>query len=73
MPNYGSYEKFPYTNFHGLNLDWLLEKMKELEEKVDTGITDEIRRVVSTLVIQDVYDPATETLTIDLVLPPEEG
>lgn len=72
MPNYGSYEKFPYTNFHGLNLDWLLEKMKELEEKVDTGITDEIRRVVSTLVIQDVYDPATETLTIDLVLP-EEG
>ena len=40
MPNYGSYEKFPYTNFHGLNLDWLLQKMQELEAKVDTEVME---------------------------------
>lgn len=27
--------KLPWSNFHELNLDWLLEKMKELEEKVN--------------------------------------
>lgn len=26
------FEKFPYTNFHELNLDWLLERMKALGE-----------------------------------------
>ena len=25
----------PFSNFHELNLDWLLLKMKELEEKVN--------------------------------------
>lgn len=24
------FENFPYTNFHELNLDWLLERMKAL-------------------------------------------
>lgn len=72
MPNYGSYEKFPYTNFHGLNLDWLLQKMQELEAKVDTEVMEEIRRVVSSLVIEDIYDADTETLTITLLLPDEE-
>lgn len=72
MPNYGSYEKFPYTNFHGLNLDWLLQKMQELEAKVDTEVIEEIRRVVSSLVIEDIYDADTETLTITLLLPEED-
>ena len=27
--------KLPWSNFHELNLDWILEKMKELEEKVN--------------------------------------
>lgn len=27
----GLFNNFPYTNFHELNLDWLLKKMKELE------------------------------------------
>lgn len=26
------FEQFPYTNFHDLNLDWILKKLKELEE-----------------------------------------
>jgi hypothetical protein len=28
------FEHFPYTNFHDLNLDWLLKKVKELVDKV---------------------------------------
>lgn len=29
------YDKFPYTNFHELNLDWILSKVKELQENID--------------------------------------
>ena len=32
----GLFEQFPYTNFHELNLDWILKKIKELNEKVDS-------------------------------------
>lgn len=29
------FENFPYTNFHELNLDWLLAAVKKLDGKVD--------------------------------------
>lgn len=28
-------ENFPYTNFHDMNLDWILKVLKELESKID--------------------------------------
>ena len=31
------FENFPYTNLHEMNLDWLIQAMKELEEKVQDG------------------------------------
>ena len=31
----GIFENFPYTNFHELNLDWLLRVVKALSDKVD--------------------------------------
>ena len=37
----GLFEQFPYTNFHELNLDWVLSKLKELDEKVN-NIEDRI-------------------------------
>lgn len=37
----GLFEQFPYSNFHELNLDWILAKIKELDEKVDS-IEDKI-------------------------------
>ena len=35
------YNKYPYTDLHELNLDWILAKVKELEERLD-NITDDI-------------------------------
>ena len=32
----GLFEQFPYSNFHELNLDWVLARIKELDEKVDS-------------------------------------
>lgn len=32
----GLFEQFPYSNLHELNLDWILQKIKELDEKVDS-------------------------------------
>ena len=61
--------KYPFTNFHELNLDWILKEMQDLETKFDTELVEQIRAVVSTLIIQDTYDAGTETLTIELVLP----
>lgn len=37
----GLFEQFPYANFHELNLDWILKKIKELDEKVN-NIEDRI-------------------------------
>lgn len=31
----GVFEHFPYTNFHDLNLDWIIEKMKEVLAETD--------------------------------------
>ena len=31
----GAFEFFPYTNFHELNLDWLLTKVKEYIERFE--------------------------------------
>ena len=30
------FENFPYTNFHELNLDWLLNRMKKNSEDQET-------------------------------------
>ena len=31
----GLFDQFPYTNFHELNLDWILQALKELEHTID--------------------------------------
>lgn len=32
----GVFEQFPYTNFHEINLDWLIKKMKELLDRMQS-------------------------------------
>ena len=32
----GVFEQFPYANFHEINLDWLIKKMKELLDRMQS-------------------------------------
>ena len=39
--------KFPYTDFHEMNLDWILEKVKNLDTKTDE-FAEEVQEVKET-------------------------
>ena len=36
----GFFDRYPYTNWHNVNLDWVLERVKEWGEKVETNDQD---------------------------------
>lgn len=36
----GIFRQFPYSNFHEMNMDWLLSKMKELESEFNNFVID---------------------------------
>lgn len=42
----GLYEHFPYTNFHELNLDWMLAKIKSIEAALGNLDPDSIKEAV---------------------------
>ena len=79
------FEKFPYTNFHELNLDWILKTVKELEDEIAQIInqgkpesvkTVHIKRdtvingsIIATNVIYDIDPDATLTFNSDFVAP----
>lgn len=42
----GFFNKYPYSDFHEMNLDWLLNAMKELDARLDNAI-DEITQTVT--------------------------
>lgn len=44
----GLYENVPYTNFHGLQLDWLVKVVKQLQEAVGSLTGDELQEAVNT-------------------------
>ena len=67
----------PYTNFHELNLDWLLRKMKENNIKIEEleniwkgNITDYIKEVINDtikdILLQATYNVETETIFITI-------
>lgn len=51
--------KLPWSNFHELNLDWILEKIKELREDVD-NITGAATPYTSTPEMDGIGSPGTE-------------
>lgn len=40
----GVFEHFPYANFHELNISWILDKIKELEDVIGSQIVDIVAR-----------------------------
>lgn len=52
----GIFNNFPWTNFHEINLDWLLKKVKGLEEKTKL-LTDHF--------IVNISDDGNGEITID--------
>lgn len=54
------FENFPYTNFHDLNLDWIVKLMKEIsdaEGKQNEDISSLKQRVTETEKWIDNFDP----------------
>ena len=40
----GVFEHFPYTNFHQLNLDWIIRELEELKDVIGTQVVDIVAR-----------------------------
>ena len=52
--------KYPYTDTHELNLDWILAEVKRLQERIDnfeTSIMDEVK-----VYVDSVFDPFAQTI-----------
>lgn len=65
--------KYPYTNFHELNLDWIVAKIKELESvytDIPGFINDTIEKMLEdgtlTLALTETYNANTEELTLSI-------
>lgn len=62
--------KYAYTDFHELNADFLLAKVQELDNKVNTELMDTIEKYIaqrlSEFVLHANYDEATETINLYL-------
>ena len=42
----GLFEQFPYTNFHELNLDWLIEQLNQIKETTVLSVNGETGEVI---------------------------
>lgn len=63
------FNSFPYSDFHELNLDWVLTKIQEFQTFFDNlNVEDEIKKEVdkyfNEVMIQAIYDEDTETITL---------
>lgn len=62
----GVFNNFPYTNIHELNLDWILKKIKEFDETLDSIVAEKAQEYFNQIFINAVYDEATETITLSI-------
>lgn len=62
------FEQFPYTNFHEINLDWILKKVKDMEKEFEdykASVNEIIRDNLSQLVFSAMYDKNTRTIYLN--------
>lgn len=61
-------ENFPYTNFHEMNLDWIIAKVKELDSEFNETLEENIIQYIddhmSQFLLTAMYDAGTKTITI---------
>lgn len=62
------WEEFPYTNIHELNLDWIIKKVRELENDLNAGLDERIDAYIqenlSTFILNANYDDINHALVI---------
>lgn len=59
----GLFEHWPYTNFHDLNLDWIIKQVQTLTNKVET-LSEEVGDVDVTQAVNDKIDSMVQDGTI---------
>lgn len=64
----GLFEHFPYTNFHELNLDWLLRMMKELSRRMDAIDGGDIATTIANIIQAMIRDGSMAALLEQIAL-----
>lgn len=63
------YHIFPYTNFHEINIDWLLQKVKGIEEWINQFNEDEVEKLIKTIINGMVKDGTFDEFFTEWVEP----
>lgn len=61
----GLFENFPYANFHELNLDWILHKLKELETEIMNFVAINSVKYANPLIWNITSQYETNTVVLD--------
>lgn len=58
-------EQFPYTNFHELNLDWIIQKVKYFDEHLDEIVNNAASEYFASIMANTLYDEANSKIILD--------
>ena len=64
------FNKYPYTDFHELNLDWFLEQFKAIqkyaEDSMQQTITEYVNNNLTDIVMESSYDSVKRKLVMEV-------